>query len=286
MDQITYRTNDNTRWGQGNGSDLTATQIDINFWVLFTAIEALQDHSATSAGIESIIVNGNQMTVMLTNHLALGPFTLPTAAFNFRGAWQANQSYNVNDVVTQGGAVYLVIFPIANSGSSFNPFQNDGNGHNWWATLLAAPPSELPATGNPGAFLQMTELDSPGSAQWINFTRIFGLYLETKRNPLEEVWRYVVPEMMVIPQGAPNCRANAGTSPTTDQSYEIYWNGANVGSINFTPSPDTPSFTFPHTIVFEPGDIITVVAPSVPDPHMTLIAITLVASLTQIASPL
>jgi hypothetical protein len=280
MDSITFRTNDPTRWGTGNGMDLTAFQIDINFWVLYTAILAIQEHQETNgAGISEFIVSGDTFSVQLTNHVVLGPFNLPVAAFNFRGPWQANQTYNINDVFTQGGAVYLVIWPVPNAGSTFFLYSNDGNGHNYYTTLLAAPPSELPQDGNPGGVLQMALLDSPGSVVWTNLTRNIAFYLETEPNPLEIVARYVVPETMTFPEGLTGSVGNAGTAPTTEQAYEIYWGNANVGSINFSPSPDHVTFTFPHAITFEPGDTLSIVAPSVPDPHMTFIAVTLVGTL-------
>jgi hypothetical protein len=284
VDQITFRTNDNTRWGTGNGMDLTATQIDINFWVLYTAIVALQDHQANGAGISNFIVSGTTFSVQLTNHVVLGPFNLPVAAFNFRGPFQANAVYNVNDVfsandITGASALFLVIFPVPNSGASFYQFSNDGHGHNYYTEMVAAPPPELPTDGNPGAFLQMTDLDSPGSVAWVNLTRNIAFYLETEPNPLEEIVRYTTPETITFPSGLTGSVGSSATAPTGDQQYEIYWNGANVGHIDFSVSPENVTFTFPHTITMEAGDVLTIVAPSVPDPHLTAIAVTLVGTL-------
>jgi hypothetical protein len=39
---LTYRTDDLTRWGTGQGSDLDAPVIDLNFWTLFDAIRTLE----------------------------------------------------------------------------------------------------------------------------------------------------------------------------------------------------------------------------------------------------
>src|ERR1035437_4863822 len=105
VDSISYRTSDLTRWGTGNGSDLSAAQIDINFWVLHSLIVSLQDSQDAQAGIAYFTLTGTQLTVHLTNHVALGPYTLPMAQWNFRDAWQAFTAYNINDVFTEGGAV-------------------------------------------------------------------------------------------------------------------------------------------------------------------------------------
>ena len=278
-DQVTFRTNDPTRWGTGFGADLTATQIDINFWVLYTAILAIQDHQDTSAGIDHFVVNGDQFTVVLTNHVALGPFILPVAAFNFRFEWQANQQYNINDVFTANGAIYLVIFPVANSGATFFAGSNDGNGHNFYAQMLAAAPSELPATGAAGAFLQMTQLDSPESVQWTNLTRNIAFFIETEPNPLEVVVGYTSPETVDLPAGLIGSVGSVNTPPTVGQAYELLWNGAPVGSINIAAGTGVVTFTFPHDITMVKGDVLHIVAPSVPDPHMTLLSITLVGTL-------
>jgi hypothetical protein len=284
-DSLTFRTTDDTRWGAGNGMDLTATQIDINFWVLYTALLAIQEHQDASAAISEFIVNGDQFSVKLTNHVVLGPFTLPVAAFNFRGPWQANAVYNINDVFTATdsfgqSALWLVIWPVPNSGATFFQGSNDGNGHNFYVEMLSAPPPELPIDGNPGSVLVMTDLDSPGSVAWQQLTRNIAFYIEDVPNPLEQVVRYMCPDIMTLPEGLTGSLAFAGTAPTSTQQYEVLWNGAVVGSINFSPSPDHGTFTFNHTITLEPGDLLTIVAPSVPDPHMTLIAVTLVGILT------
>ena len=285
-DQITFRTNDPTRWGTGNGMDLTASQIDINFWVVYTAIVALQDHAETNgAGISEFLVSGDTFSVVLTNHVVLGPFNLPVAAFNWRGPWQANQSYNINDTFTAidnlgRSALFLVIWPVPNSGATFFQGSNDGNGHDFYAEVLAAPPPELPQDGNPGAVLMMTDLDSPGSVAWVNLTRNIAFYIETEPNPLERVVIYTVPEVMTFPEGLTGSVGYVGDGPTSGQQYQIYWNNTNVGSIDIAASPgDEVTFTFPHQITMEPGDVLTIFAPSVPDPHMGLLAITLVGTL-------
>lgn len=283
VDQISFRTDDALRWGPGIGRDLLAHEIDVNFWVCLSRLVALEDHQAGAAGIDYITVNGNQMVVHLTNHVALGPFTLPMATWNFRGDWEADQTYAVNDVVLARdrvgrNAAFVVTFPIANSGSVFDEGQNDGNGHDWWAEIIAAP-SELPNTGPAGSVLMMSQLDSPSSIAWVSLTRNFALYLETPPNPLEEVFRYIFTEVTTFPANLPQSHAHAGTQCTVEQDFQVYQNGANVGTIEFLPSPYYGTFIWPHDVTFEPGDVMTIVAPSVPDPHMTHIAWTLVGVL-------
>jgi hypothetical protein len=273
MSDIIYRTAG--PWGPGLGADLTGAQVDTNFWILYSLIQALQD--AEPDTISYFTVTGNNMWITMTDHYVFGPFTIPTSVWNFRGAWAPNNAYAINDVFTADGAVYLVIYGQINSGATFYAAANDGLGHNYYGLLLAAPPNELPDDGLPGQFLQWTANDSPGGVAWAYINRPIGVYIEEPPDPLEVVVRYQFVESTQFPVGLAGSMGSMGTRGTGTQVYEIYQNGANVGSINFHESPtDSASFTFPTAITFHAGDVLTIAAPSVPDPHMTQINFTLV----------
>jgi hypothetical protein len=147
MPNIVYRTAG--PWGAGQGSRLSANQVDFNFYNHDQAISALT--ASIPAGIAYFYVNGNQLFVVLTDHTVLGPYILPTAAWNFRGAWLPNTSYSVNDVVTFGGSAYLVIFAHT-SAATFDPNANDGHGHNLYGLLVQAN-DVLPTGGGSGTVL-------------------------------------------------------------------------------------------------------------------------------------
>jgi hypothetical protein len=125
-------------WGAGKGSDLTAAEVDENFFGHESRIANLE--TTTFVGIDHITVVGDQMTIVMTDHSIQGPFTLPsgTGAWVFMGAWAPGTPYSVNDVITANGAVYLVIFAHT-SQASFSPTANDGSGHDFYALLISAP---------------------------------------------------------------------------------------------------------------------------------------------------
>ena len=83
----------------------------------------------------------------------------------------------------------------------------------------------------------MDALDSPGGVAWAYIKRNIALYLETPPNPLEEVLRYTFTESTQFAVNFAGSFGNCGTDATVDQVYEVYQNGANIGSINFAPSP-------------------------------------------------
>lgn len=275
MTDIIYRTSG--AWGAGLGTDLTAAQVDMNFWILWSLIVSLQN--AEPITISYFTVTGNQMWITMTDHYVFGPFTIPTAVWNFTGRWQPDNQYNINDVFTVDGAVYLVIYPQANSGSSFYALANDGLGHNYYGLLLAAPPSELPANGLPGQMLQWTTVDSPGGVAWAYIKRNIAVYLEEAPNPLEVVAAYAFTESTQFAVNFAGSSACSATNPTVEQDYQIYQNDANIGYIAFYPdgavafiSPPSPT---PAPVIFHANDVLTIIAPSIPDPHLTEFGFTL-----------
>ena len=170
---LVYRTDDLTRWGAGQDSDLSATQIDINFWTLFSAVAALEDHSEGLASIASAAVIGNQLFLTLTNDAVLGPLTLPTALWNAKGQWLPNIAYAAFDVVTDNGSAYLVTQAIPNSGATFSPNATDGHGHNLYMLLLTNPEGVLPSGGTVGNLLTKAA-GSPFETEWsTQYARIF-----------------------------------------------------------------------------------------------------------------
>jgi hypothetical protein len=125
-------------WGPGKGSDLTPAEADGDLYELDTRTANLE--TTVIVSIAYITVSGDQMYIHMTDHSIQGPFTLPsgTGAWVFRSAWTSLTAYNVNDVITSFGAVYLVIFAHT-SQTTFDPNANDGFGHNFYSLLLAAP---------------------------------------------------------------------------------------------------------------------------------------------------
>lgn len=149
---IVYRTTSITEWGTGQGSDLSADQIDHNFWYLFSLYNSINDHLASVAvGIDTVEVHFNQMTFVMTDATTRGPFTLPMSQWNWRGTWQPSTVYNDNDVFTMNGSLYLVIYPHV-SDLTFNPGAQTG-GNDDYALILAPPGNALPTGGSIGQVL-------------------------------------------------------------------------------------------------------------------------------------
>lgn len=276
---VTYRTDDFTRWGAGQGSNLAAAQIDVNFWTLFSSILALQDHAGDDPrAIDHMTVTGNQLTVTLRDNTVLGPYTIPTAKWTPRGQWLPATSYSSMDLIIDAGAAYQVIFNHVSAGT-FDPSATDGFGHDLYALILPAPSDQIPANGVAGQAL-VKSTGSPGATQWADRTEKIALFVKGQPLASELLLRYEVAEDITLPIGLAGSKASAGTQTNTNVSYDMFKNGISIGSVDFLgPSPDSVSFNFTAAVSFVPGDILTVVAPAAPDSVQADVSFTFVATI-------
>jgi hypothetical protein len=163
---IVYRTSG--PWGAGKGANLVPAEVDGNFFDVSTRVTVLEDNApAASNGIAYFNIGGTNnelFYVHMTDGTIQGPFALPQKTWNFRGAWAPSVVYNVDDVVTMVGGVYLVLFNHT-SASTFDPNANDGLGHNYYGLLLSNPTNVLPAGGLQGEYLVKTS-DADYAVGW------------------------------------------------------------------------------------------------------------------------
>lgn len=278
---LTYRTADNSRWGGGNGSDLTATQVDLNFWNIYEAVFNLQAAQRTTVSIDFITQpeGGNQFFITLTDHQVLGPFFIPTSQWNPRGRWQPSTNYAPFDTVSDiEGNLYLVTVQHT-SALTFNPFATDGDGHLLYVLIIVAPANSLPTNGVVGQYLVFTA-GSPAFSAWRNAYRNLALYIPGQPQAGSTLFQYCVTENMFFPVGLAGSVAFAATQTLTTVSYTLFKNGNAIGAIFFNgPSPDSISVQFVEQVNFVAGDVITMTAPASPDAQQAGISFTLQATL-------
>lgn len=131
---ITYRTSG--AWGSGKGSNLTAAEVDGNFYDLDGRVTDLEDNPPVPAEISNIAVSGSQVTFYLSNGSSYGPYTLPRSRFSWRGYWAASTAYVGNDLVrVRGLGVYLCLEPHTSTGS-FDPDATTGSAEPIWAQMM------------------------------------------------------------------------------------------------------------------------------------------------------
>lgn len=115
---ITYRTNG--AWGSGIGANLTAAQVDTNFYNIATAVNALQAAATGSNNIVSVTSDQTSITFNLQDGSKIGPIPLPVLQFMYRGAWAPATIYNTLDTFTVSNVGLFTVLLAHTSGGTFN----------------------------------------------------------------------------------------------------------------------------------------------------------------------
>ncbi|KLK91430.1 hypothetical protein AA309_20260 [Microvirga vignae] len=103
---VAYRTAG--AWGAGLGRNLTAAEVDGNFWELVQEIADIAANAPAGVGIANITQLGTLVTFHLSDSTTR-QVTLPTSRLTWRGSWAAGTLYNVNDYFRVSGVgVYVV----------------------------------------------------------------------------------------------------------------------------------------------------------------------------------
>jgi hypothetical protein len=279
VESLVFRTDDGTRWGTGQGSDLAAVTIDLNFWKLFFAVNALETAPNSAVGIDFItLVGGNQLFIHLTDHTVQGPFVVPTTLWTPRGDFLAGQIYYPLDVISARGALYIVNVQHT-AVAPFNPNATDGVSNFLYTLLLAEPQNALPDGGTIGQRLERTA-DSPFGSAWVSDKIRLAPQIFGKPDAAELVMQYLVVDHMTIPANLEGSAVYSRVNATSVSAFTIDKSGVEIGTITFAPSP-LITVDFPSSINFIPGDAITVTAPALQDATLADISFTFVALLTE-----
>lgn len=118
---VTYVTDDMTRWGVGKGAPATAHEHDESHFALSERIRALEESPPVAVSISSITQSGSQLTFHMSDGGTFGPFAMPVAVFQERGAWRAGRDYQRLDTVRVGGQGRFLILKAHHSEAPFDP---------------------------------------------------------------------------------------------------------------------------------------------------------------------
>jgi len=281
-------------WGTGKGSDLDADEIDGNFW---QAIQDIVAKAVQGVGIVDAAVVGNQLFFTLTDHSILGPYTLPTAQYSWRGPWAPSTSYFVNDIFTANMATYMVLVNHV-SGTSFDPNATDGLGHNLYGILLE---SAIPNGGLAGAFLRKatgTDFDviwgdihlglditdvsigHPADGQVLTYSAAigkwtnqgspwdFGFTFIDEPTPGGVIQTIPLTRDITIPHNMVGSVGVCESPPATTYSIDVTLDNVSVGTVHIN-TDGTYTFISGSTILGNAGQIVRFIAPPAsPTPPM------------------
>lgn len=164
---FSYRTDDFTKWGAGQGRDLYAVEVDLSFWYADLRLTALEARPLPSV-ISDFEVIGTTFYIHLDNSASYGPYALPVAFYRSRGAWTPLTDYAVLDTFTINGKLYPVELAHT-SDTVFDAGATDGSGNDLYgAPMLELPGNSLPEGGATGQHLvKSTSADFAVTWAWI-----------------------------------------------------------------------------------------------------------------------
>jgi hypothetical protein len=236
---LIFRTTDDARWGPGKNAILTKEEFDDNNWTIDQAIKSLTENPTQPMEIGSITVEGNQMTITLSDGVTkFGPYTLPVAAFNVTGPFQGNHDYARFDLLQADDGMYLVLQPHT-SLATFDP--NDGNINGPYYYLMFPYPTRYDV----GLFFP----GQPG----------FGIAVG------QAMFAHLFRSNAFIEAGTIDSVAALETAPAVDLSFPILKNSDVIGSIDFAAGSTEGTFTFPDLVQFFINDRIRVLRPAILD---------------------
>lgn len=309
---VTYRTAGS--WGAGKGANLTPTEVDENFNELDTRIDAIEANPPTAIYLVYFeIRDGNQLYGIMSDLSEIGPITVPDYSWQYKDAWQTGFSYKPLDFFTRPEGVYLVVYPHVSSGT-FDPDANDGLGNNYYQLILPPPPvalwrgeweavedyayldtfkvsTPLEYAGvyqtniahTSGSEFDPDETSLPSGGEPL-YTKMFDFplkrleiapYFFVPHNDGAVLYEFIASRSFLLPVGLDGSQAKANAAATGTAEWTLTKNGSPIGLVVFDGS-DTGTFTFPHAVQFDAGDILGFTAPSPADLTLGNVALNLV----------
>jgi len=110
-------------------------------------------------------------------------------------------------------------------------------------------------------------------------TVVTGTFVNGKPSASLVLQRYVFATTVTFPAGLAGSQGTAGTAATAMATFAVQKNGANVGTMVFAAAAATATFTMASATTFNTGDVLTLVAPAVPDATLANLAWTFMGAM-------
>lgn len=256
LDGVTYRTSPGTgvKWETGKGANLTPTEVDDNFWELYSRLKLLEDNPPTAAGISNIEVIGSQLQIFLSDSTVFGPFTLPIAVFELRGDYVPGTHYYELDLISvpQQG---LFLVRVEHDGEDpFDPDAVDGGANAMYLKLFGE-----------NTYIYDIGWFYPGRPG--NGIAVGGIMAS-----------HALVRAITLPIGLAGSVAKLSVASATALSFPLFKNATSIGSINFAIGAVTATFTFAAAVSFAIGDKLRMGRPTAIDTDARELDVSLLAT--------
>ncbi len=107
---------------------------------------------------------------------------------------------------------------------------------------------------------------------------VTGTFVNGKPSASLVLQRYVFAAAVAFPAGLAGSQGTAETAATALATFEVQKNGVNVGAMAFAATATTATFTMASATDFNAGDVLTLVAPAIPDASLANLAWTFIGT--------
>jgi hypothetical protein len=268
---LTFRTAG--AWGPGQNRNLSAEQVDSNFYELALALANALANPPSPIEIASFNVAGAALTIVMSNGSTVGPLPLPVLMWRWRDAWMPFVPYAQLDVFkVEGTGIFLVLLS-HNAAASFDPLATDVGGNPLYMKLIGT--AIPPGGGTTGQILRKAS-DADNDTRWEDAPLPVAFFMPgaPDSNALSQV---VMTEAGLFPANFAGSFGPARVAATAAATVIVNVAGSAVGSVTYDAASATPVFMTAGggVATFTAGDVVELGFPAVPDLTLADIAITL-----------
>jgi hypothetical protein len=264
---VNYRTTG--PWGAGKGSNLTAAEVDGNFWDHEGRLVAVEANPALPHEIASMSAVGTGLYVRLDDGTQYGPIQMPVLSFRWRGEWALDTAYEVLDVfkVTGDGMYYVLFDHTTPASGAFDSSATESGGLPIYQQLFGA--VDQPAPIDP---LYDIAFYYPALVPGGEFI----------------LAQFMVPRDLTIPVALASSLARLEVAPTQSFVISIYASGPTLSEVLVADffwtegyNDGVSTYYYGDKLDLTAGDLITIKGPSTADATAAQLAITLAALRTE-----
>jgi hypothetical protein len=268
---ITYRTDG--AWGSGIGVNLTAAQVDGNFFALAQAIDDLASNPATPIQIAAFNISGVAMTIVMSDGSTVGPLPLPVLSWRWRADWAPFVPYLQLDVFkVENTGIFLVLVPHT-AAATFDAAATDSNGNPLYKELLG---TAIPAAGGTTGQILRKASNADNDTVWQDAPLPIAFFVPGLPAS-NAISRAVTTEAGTFAANFAGSYGPARVAATSAATITVNINGSPIGDITYAGGSSTPVLATVGAapFAFAAGDLIELAFPSTPDATLADVAITL-----------
>jgi len=224
-------------------------------------------HIAASQNQKEVTANADLdgLDLALTNpttiNLTDAPYVMTAAIANGNMAFTFTGALTANRLITLPSKKVYVVWNETTGGQTLT-----------FGTTLVGRTAQVAPLSSPAYY---TVLYCDGTNVDVVSDRPFDISLYAPGVPTagQTLLRFNFTRYVLFPNGLTSSQGSVDVAATSPVTATIKKNGSSIGTVNITSS--TVTFTFSNSVLFAPGDVMTIIAPNPADATLAGLAVTL-----------